>query len=304
MNDDFLHQHRQAPPEQFGKALYQQLSSDELIIPPRAAPRPQRSRWLRLVAAVLIVAAAGIVTLQSLNRPAATQLAQIETGLLLDDLPPITLDNVDHLQTVAELGTGRASGIAWSPDGETLAVGTPRGIALYEGGLDTTPRLLRTSSGGSYTRPLAFSPDGTRIAVLETDAVRIWDVASGVETTPLETDGADFTYGSLAFSPDGRWIAAGGGTYKPTHLDFYVWNARTGERYAARSADGDQVRALAFSPDGNTLAALTRTGIYLYNPELTLRPALMQRSELDSTGLAFSPDGSTLAVGGANAVAL
>ena len=90
MNDDFLHQHRQAPPEPFGKALYQQLSSDEVIIPPRVAPPPQRSRWLRLVAAVLIVAAAGIVTLQSLNHPAATQLAQIETGLLLDDLPPIT----------------------------------------------------------------------------------------------------------------------------------------------------------------------------------------------------------------------
>ena len=109
MNDDFLHQHRQAPPEQFGKALYGQLSNDEVIIPPRTIPHSQKSRWLRLVAAALIVAAAGIVTLQSLNHSAPPQLTQIETGLLLDDLPPITLDNVDRLQTVAELGSGRAS---------------------------------------------------------------------------------------------------------------------------------------------------------------------------------------------------
>ncbi len=69
MNDDFLHQHRQAPPESFGKTLYQQLSNDEVIVPPRTVPQSHRSRWLRLVAAVLIVAVAGIVTLQSLESP-------------------------------------------------------------------------------------------------------------------------------------------------------------------------------------------------------------------------------------------
>jgi WD40 repeat protein len=92
--------------------------------------------------------------------------------------PPITAENADQVEELARLGRGWVSEVAWSPDGERLAVGGSVGIWLYRAeNPDIEPRLLE-----GHTEPVesvAWSPDGTRLVSGGRDeTVRIWEAVS------------------------------------------------------------------------------------------------------------------------------
>jgi WD40 repeat protein len=115
-------------------------------------------------------------------------------------------------------------------------------------------RLLQGHQDAVYG--VAYSPDGTMLATAGADTtVKLWDLGTGAEL-------ATFREGrllgqSVAFSPDGQLLAAGGAG------KLVLWDVATRKRLAVlmeeRSAQmlahlGD-VRALAFSADGRTLAS-------------------------------------------------
>src|SRR5215207_3241398 len=122
---------------------------------------------------------------------------------------------------------------------------------------------------------VAFSPDGRRLAVTGYDAhdgfpgqgVAVWDVAAVQRARGASEDGR-------------RWV----------------------ERSAAALlAADDFLMNLAFSPDGNTLAAGTANrGVIRWDVAAARpRPALRWREAMDRlwcTALAYSPDGEHLAV--------
>src|SRR5579859_7198087 len=59
--------------------------------------------------------------------------------------PPITPKNASQVKQIARLGHGFISSLAWSPDGQTIALGGSLGVWLYRAGnFDTAPRLLET----------------------------------------------------------------------------------------------------------------------------------------------------------------
>jgi WD40 repeat protein len=93
--------------------------------------------------------------------------------------PPITAENVEQLEQLAMLGRGWVRVVAWSPDGETLAVGSSGGIWLYSAeNLGATPRLLEGHMATIYS--VAWSLDGTLLASGSGDGtVRIWDAVTG-----------------------------------------------------------------------------------------------------------------------------
>ena len=114
--------------------------------------------------------------------------------------------------------------------------------------------------------------------------------------------------GALAFSPDGGVLAvcAPGG---PACL----WDMTNGNMTAVLASPGSedpgkpaapQVTALAFSPDGQLLAAADAAGrTALWSPGARHPAALLPQPESGGvTALAFSPDGSTLAAGGADGI--
>ena len=79
----------------------------------------------------------------------------------------------------ARLGKGGITEIAYSPDGNLLAVGTVIGIWVYDAhsGAELTLLTGHTSSVTS----IAFSPDGTTLASggsWDDETVRLWDVAT------------------------------------------------------------------------------------------------------------------------------
>jgi WD40 repeat protein len=141
-----------------------------------------------------------------------TQLTTHGTILSVSDLGPVRMqDAVTGKQTGNPVAVhpGLVSWLALSPDGKTLAVGSPNGAAQLWN--VTTGQPISSMSGGSgLTASAVFSPDGAVLATLaQSEAgngpVRLWDVASGQPISgPV---GESSSSAAAAFSPDGRTLA-------------------------------------------------------------------------------------------------
>jgi WD40 repeat protein len=147
------------------------------------------------------------------------------------------------------------------------------------------------------TRPAGDEPTSDRPT--ETD------LESGDSETPAvpiqlrEQAAASGWVNAVAFSPDSRLLALALGQQGRGTIE--VWDLRpdTGtEHMLVATYDQDsQVSAIAFSPDGLTLAAATDSGtISLWDPT-SQAPLATFPHERQVTSVAFSPDGTLLAAG-------
>jgi WD40 repeat protein len=137
---------------------------------------------------------------------------------------------------------------------------------------------------------------------------QLWDVATGTllwKVSP-KFDGQKFEFalGHAAFSRDGKLLAT-----KGTYDSISLWDTSTGQVLRTLPTPFINMQALAFSPDGKTLAG----GGYrtlAYSSEILLwdvQSGELERSLKESsktkqaevTTIAFSPDGKKLALGGA-----
>jgi len=223
-------------------------------------------------------------------------------------------------------------GVAFSPDGEDLAIGTTAGeIALWNAADEGRRLSLRGSPG--QVRDLVFSPDGARLFSESEDAVwptRLWDLAPDRELLTLRAPISALP----AFSPDGTTLAAGtgdgrallwdsrsgellltlaghseltclawspdGGRLATTSWDgtARVWDARSGAELLALPDYGDQLYCPAFSPDGRRLAAGTGDGKGKVWDALTGQELLSLEGHSDLVvAVVFGSDGRRLATG-------
>jgi WD40 repeat protein len=202
------------------------------------------------------------------------------------------------LRLRAELRTGGAvHAVQVSPDGSLLLVAGRAGARVYDLAHGLRMRRLQPASALSDA---AFSPDGRLVAGAGSGsdhAVHIWDAQTGLPLTSLEHPAAVL---SLAFSPNGRLIATG-----CADGNARVWNVATGLLLSPLlphdpGARGDDVRAVAFSPDGSRL--LTVGGdrfarifhVEGHGEVLKLNNVVLVNSAR------FSPDGKLVATGGSD----
>jgi WD40 repeat protein len=158
--------------------------------------------------------------------------------------------------------------LAFSPDGETLAVGTyVKTIRLWNWRTRTEVRVFLCPQWDAAQ--LVFSPDG---AILASCAgkhpgradpnISLWEPATGtlIRSIKAFADGVN----SIAISPDGRLIAGAGEASKTVG----VWNLITGEKVAEFTGHAGAVVSVDFSPDGKTLASgSTDTTVLLWDLE-------------------------------------
>jgi WD40 repeat protein len=193
----------------------------------------------------------------------------------------------------------RSSSLAWSRDGATLAVAAGSRVHLWDGRTGKERRTLPLPGTALTDHRLAISPDSRTLVGSESDGtLRIWDLETGELRKTLAEAAARFCC-PVAFSPDGTLLASRGQGDAVRLRDTGTWTVRH-----SFPVD-DRITALAFSPDGKTLAVgvgQPNGKVLLWNVETgRLRGAPLEPFSLINQ-LAFSPDGKNLAVAGNNPV--
>lgn len=162
---------------------------------------------------------------------------------------------------------------------------------------------------GSKPLGLSFSSDSARVAAaFEDGSIRIWSVVSGA---PLEqAKGKEMTAAGLVSCSDGSFLASrndGGTQVSASTPQWKLERVLGGEKQPDLFAD--RVNAVAFSPDGKTLATgsgePSRSGdITLFDLASGKATATWKERHSDSVvSLDFSPDGKLLASGATDKIA-
>jgi WD40 repeat protein len=142
-----------------------------------------------------------------------------------------------------------------------------------------------------HTEPVTAviaSADGKTLASLsdKDQTIKLWDLATQKELATLRGN-------EVALSPDGKILAFA----KYSEGEIQLWDVTNSNHLATMRGHAGPIEALAFSPDGKTLAS----GSYdkttkLWDVATARERATLRHSDM-VLSVAFSPDGKTLATG-------
>lgn len=174
--------------------------------------------------------------------------------------------------------------LAYNPEGTVLAVATglageqPQPMMMVAAPAAPVAVAPAPPGGAAPAVTVAPRPDRPSAAPLYVVSLRDADTLAEVATYREHTS----PIASIAFSPDGRLIASGGsasassagqqqdgapqtptGPYAPSTVR--VWNAKTLETERELASPGGAVRRVAFTPDGQRVAATTASSVLVWN---------------------------------------
>jgi WD40 repeat protein len=184
-----------------------------------------------------------------------------------------------------------------APDGRLVAWENDETIALMD--LATGKEHARLPSLEKDVVVASFSPDGQRLAAMVSSGglcspVLVWDLIRYRQLPKLVCTQFD-PGGRPEFSPDGRLLARVGHADEVRGLQVCIWEAATGRHCLRVSFPAKSAYALAFAPDGKTLAIGSADGSFRLLECATgkvLRTFTGHRGAIH--GLRFSPDSELL----------
>ena len=230
------------------------------------------------------------------------KLKQFLVLILISFAPLVVLHNafaqeytqVNLLQDAKlRIGKGTITDMAYSPDGNQLAVSTSIGVWIYDSRTGEELTTLVGQMPGIIG--ITYSADGRTLvsgSSSSSDTIRFWDTTTGDHKAPFIGQVCLGGY-SIVFSPDGKTIATGG--YEEVEL----WDAVTGERKTAFMTIANRViSSIAFSPDGKTLATTGDDNtIRLWDVATSTHKITLRGHTNWVNSIAFSPDGKMIASG-------
>ncbi|WP_158620385.1 WD40 repeat domain-containing protein [Corallococcus sp. CA031C] len=212
--------------------------------------------------------------------------------------PPIVLpvSSAAPFRACGAIGAGALAASSLSPDGTVLAAATLSGQLVLFRRADGS-RLHTFWELPGQQVGVAFSPDGHRLVASSRTETRVW---SFPDLTPVRTFArphSDRTT-AVAISPDGAFVATGGfdAATEDTAL-VRIWSVADGNlRGSWQRRFEQEVRSLAFSPDGTSLA------IAVHHSVVTVQVPDASGSRffppLSGGQLAWSKEGGLVASGG------
>ncbi|NDD63415.1 MAG: hypothetical protein EBZ36_05490 [Acidobacteria bacterium] len=195
--------------------------------------------------------------------------------------------------------TGQIFSIAYSPDGEELAIGDESGTVRIVDTADGRDLVsLRGHTGKvlhvayAPNRPSAEQPMRLLATSGADRTIRIWDVLTGRQLRQLP--GHREQVHELAFSPQGNLLATAGDDKTVRLWDTLTWNE------VAKFGDYDrEVFTIAFSPDGQRLATAGWDGrLDVYNVATGQLVNRLEGHQGTVWSVRYSPDGSLIASAG------
>jgi len=191
---------------------------------------------------------------------------------------------VDH-------GDRTVTAVAFRADGRVIAVGGGKTVDLRDASTGKRLRSLTAKSGP--VSALAFAPSGKLLAsAAYTGDVVLWDSNRGTELRRLQCKAS---IASLSFSPDGTRLAVG----PMGALPIEVWDVAKVEKLLSIEKSGLSFVSVAFSPDGNAIAAASAEAlIRTWDAKTGAALRTLRAYGKPITDLAFSADGTRLASAG------
>lgn len=258
------------------------------------------------------------------------RVATVEADQTIKLWDPATGKEVGRLGKPLTNGAARNMP-AFSDDGKVLAVSEYDGtgnvaIQIFDvaTGRDTIrltgPDPKEEGQTGFQLQSFVLAPDGKSVIALGNEnglanKLRLWQVATGktlevqdstnINPVALNAQSVNGNQ-SLFFSPDGKRFALlvtttnqdnGGNVF---HLR--LWDAATGKKLRDVGGHPEQVSAIHFAPDGQSVALVTNNqSVKVHDLKNGKeRYALAAGANTTVMTLAFTPDRRTLAVGGAD----
>ncbi|HTF57852.1 MAG TPA: WD40 repeat domain-containing protein, partial [Planctomycetota bacterium] len=172
-------------------------------------------------------------------------------------------------------------------------------LKLYD--LETGKELSDLKGHSGDVTGAIFSPDGLTLYSSSADqTIRAWDVRAGKEIRSIET-GSPIR--ALDLSPDGKRLATAEDRDEASKVR--IWDAATGAEVKSLELSNTVVGCVAWSGDGETIAAATgnRTGldtrhrIRVWSTSTWKERCTIERTH-HTTGIALSQDGKLVATAG------
>lgn len=183
-----------------------------------------------------------------------------------------------------------ARSIAYAPDGQSLFAGLFDG-SVRQWQLSNKEQLQVFENHVGWVRSVVVSKDGNILATVADDqSIHLWDLQGGALKLTINDLARPRV---LALSPNGEILAVG---LQDAHI--LLLQVSDGSLIKTLSGHTDWVRSLAFSPDGKKLAsgAFDATA-RIWDVESGQTDFVLSDHQSSVLGLDFSPDGTTLATG-------
>ena len=194
--------------------------------------------------------------------------------------------------------------IAYVSDGRTMVQMNSRSITLWDIS-DPTTQIAQLQEGDQYVSSVAVSSNGNYVAsAANYQNIHVWNIFD-LEVPPiiLNTTEPETLIYSIAISPDDKILAASVGNKIYTwQLDKATINPNTFENQVhlpdSEVIAGSKAEALAFSPNGELLAAGTGGHVTLFSVDtLDADPIRFQNTSHNINDVTFSSDGGIVASG-------
>jgi DNA-binding beta-propeller fold protein YncE len=186
------------------------------------------------------------------------------------------------------------SGLSFSPDGKTLAVGGYQEVLLWDLANAKLARRIGVGQIGDFVRSVAFRNNGQWLAVAEgtpygAGTVKVFDVNGGQPALAFpEPKDAVF---AVSFSPDGKLLAAGGADNVAR-----VWNAEQKKLVGELRGHTAWVLGTSFSGDGKFIVTSSADRTAQVWEVGTWKPVAKMDQMEPVNGAVFGPNAELLAV--------